>query len=75
MGAGTDTESLKAAIARIAEAHSGAIGMTSLNAAGDRAVGSFDFWAICRENGSSAWKRVAVYQSEAGGSGSECESV
>lgn len=28
-----------------------------------------DFWAICRENGSFAWERVAVYQAEAGGPG------
>jgi branched-chain amino acid transport system substrate-binding protein len=66
LGPGADTESLKAALASSAEAHRGATGLTRLNAAGDRAVGSFDFWAICRENGSFAWKRVAVYQAEAG---------
>jgi branched-chain amino acid transport system substrate-binding protein len=69
MGPGADTESLKAALAGIAEAHSGATGNTRLNAAGDRAFGNFDFWAICRENGSFAWERVAVYQTEAGGPG------
>ena len=61
-----DTESLKVALAGIAETYTGATGMTKPNAAGDRAFGNFDFWAICRENGSFAWKRVAVYQSEEG---------
>lgn len=69
LGPGADTESLKAALAGIAETYSGATGSTRLNAVGDRAVGNFDFWAICRENGSFAWKRVAVYQAEAGGPG------
>ena len=69
MGPGADMESLKAALAGIAEVHSGATGNTRLNAAGDRAVGNFDFWAICRDKGSFAWQRVAVYQAESGGPG------
>jgi len=66
----TDVEQFKGTFVRIAEGYSGATGKTNLNAAGDRASGNFDFWAICTENGTLTWKRVAVYQSgEAGESG------
>ncbi len=65
-----DVATFKEAFARIADGYSGATGKTNLNAAGDRAFGNFDFWAICAENGTFAWKRVAVYQSgQAGGPG------
>jgi branched-chain amino acid transport system substrate-binding protein len=41
-----------------ANSYYGATGATLLNAAGDRSIGSFDYWGIVEQNGSYTWKLV-----------------
>ena len=48
---------LKAAFVRQANGYKGITGSTSLNSAGDRKFGNYDFWAI-RDG---VWRQVAVY--------------
>jgi branched-chain amino acid transport system substrate-binding protein len=48
-----------------AEAYTGATGPTGLNAAGDRAVGDYDFYQVCVGEPPS-WARVAAYRAAAG---------
>jgi branched-chain amino acid transport system substrate-binding protein len=48
-----------------AEAYTGATGPTELNAAGDRAVGDYDFYQVCAGTPPS-WARVAAYRAAAG---------
>lgn len=49
-----------------AENHHGATGLTSLNAAGDRRFGNFDFWAVRDVGGQKRWTRIAQYDSQSG---------
>ena len=48
-----------------AGAYTGATGPTELNAAGDRAVGDYDFYQVCAGTPPS-WSRVAAYRAAAG---------
>lgn len=58
--AGTeDLDSFKLALVAIANSYEGAIGRTTLDAAGDRADAAYDVWAIEEENGQYVWKPVA----------------
>jgi len=50
-------------LARVADLYFGATGWTSLNEAGDRRSGDYDFWAIREVNGALAWKKVLTFQS------------
>ena len=50
---------------RQAEAYTGATGPTDLNAAGDRAVGDYDFYQVCAGTPPS-WQRVSAYRAAAG---------
>jgi len=66
---GNDPAALASTLTRIANAHEGVTGPTTLNEAGDRALGNYDFWAIRGDTGQWEWKRVARYQAGAGGPG------
>jgi ABC-type branched-subunit amino acid transport system substrate-binding protein len=48
-----------------AGAYTGATGPTELNAAGDRAVGDYDFYQVCAGT-SPSWIRVAAYRAASG---------
>lgn len=61
-----DVAALRARFATAADGHFGTTGWTSLNAAGDRAVADFDFWALRRVDGSPRWVRVARFDTSSG---------
>jgi ABC-type branched-subunit amino acid transport system substrate-binding protein len=69
VGLSAEADTVKAELVRQANMHTGATGKTTLNAAGDRAFGTFDFWAICKMDGSFAWHRVATYRPRTSGAG------
>jgi len=48
-----------------ANAYTGATGPTTLNPAGDRAVGDYEFYQVCAGT-TPSWKRVAAYQAAGG---------
>ncbi len=66
-----DINSLKKSFLQISDTYAGITGDTSLNDAGDRKHGDYDFWAIRANNGNSnsndqsvfAWKQVGRFQS------------
>jgi branched-chain amino acid transport system substrate-binding protein len=47
----------------------GATGRTTLNAAGDRASGDYDFWAVRSNGGTPAWTAIGSYQVSPGSAG------
>lgn len=53
---------LKSEFVKQADRYNGVTGPTSLNAAGDRATGSYDYWGIAKDGNSYKW--VAVGKSE-----------
>ncbi|HEX6616969.1 MAG TPA: ABC transporter substrate-binding protein [Gemmatimonadales bacterium] len=55
----------RAAVLRQAAAYTGATGSTTLNPAGDRAVGDYDFYQVCG-GPSPSWSRVAAYRAAGG---------
>jgi ABC-type branched-subunit amino acid transport system substrate-binding protein len=59
-GAG-NTARFKRAFARTASGYRGVTGTIRLNAAGDRAYGSFDFWSVCAGGRSYAWRKTSAY--------------
>lgn len=63
---GVDVDSLAARYAEAAGSYHGATGWAALNAAGDRRYADFDFWAIRPSGASSAWTRVAGYETRSG---------
>jgi branched-chain amino acid transport system substrate-binding protein len=58
-------EEYRSELLRQAEAYTGATGPTELNAAGDRAVGDYDFYQVCSGT-TPSWSRVAAYRAAAG---------
>jgi branched-chain amino acid transport system substrate-binding protein len=64
-----DLARFKRAIRRIADGYAGVSGRLVLNAAGDRAFGTFDFWSVCVEGASASWKRTFSYLATAPGRG------
>lgn len=60
-GAASDAQRLARALARVAHGYVGVTGKLLLNAAGDRAYGSYDFWSVCTGAGSASWKRTWSY--------------
>ena len=54
----------RSALLEQAAAYTGATGNTELNAAGDRAVGDYDFYQVCPGSPAS-WQRVAAYRAAA----------
>jgi branched-chain amino acid transport system substrate-binding protein len=64
-----DVRSLKRALVQTAHGYAGVSGTLLLNAAGDRAFGSYDFWSVCVSGGAPAWTRTSSYLSTRPGSG------
>ena len=54
---------------RIAHGYEGVTGRIVLNAAGDRAFGSFDFWSVCRSGAAFSWVRTYSYLASGVGRG------
>ena len=61
----------KRAFVQAADGYRGVSGTVLLNAAGDRAYGSYDFWSVCAggRQKAFAWKRTFSYLSSGVGSG------
>lgn len=69
--AGTpDQAAWKPTFLKTAEFFFGATGWGTLNAAGDRRFGNFDFWAIRGPAGKGVWTRVMRYEKHTWGGGS-----
>jgi len=62
-----EAPALRKAIVNAARDHTGLTGPTELNAAGDRSLGNYDFWAVCARGTGSDWVRVATYTAGANG--------
>jgi branched-chain amino acid transport system substrate-binding protein len=67
-GASSGT-SLRRAVVAAANAHVGITGRMTLNPAGDRAYGNFDFWSVCPARGAFEWRRTFEYAARSPGSG------
>jgi branched-chain amino acid transport system substrate-binding protein len=65
----TGGASLRRALVAAANAHSGVTGRMTLNRAGDRAYGNFDFWSVCSVRAKYAWVRTFHYAARRPGSG------
>jgi branched-chain amino acid transport system substrate-binding protein len=61
--------SLRRALVGAANAHVGITGKMTLNRAGDRAYGNFDFWSVCPVQGKFEWRRTFEYAARSVGSG------
>lgn len=59
----------KRQLVRTANGYEGVTGRIVLNAAGDRAYGSYDFWSICRNGSRFSWHRTYSYLAGAVGRG------
>lgn len=57
-GTNADFSKLKTVFQEQANIYFGATGPTLLNEAGDRALGSFDYWGLSLDNGNYKWKLV-----------------
>lgn len=57
-----DFSKFKTEFSNQSEQYFGITGPTLLNANGDRAIGSFDYWGIVNENGNFQWKVVGKSQ-------------
>lgn len=64
-----DIASFKRAFVRAANGHQGMTGRIVLNAAGDRAYESFDFWSVCARAGAYEWRRTSSYLASGVGRG------
>jgi ABC-type branched-subunit amino acid transport system substrate-binding protein len=53
-----DFEKIKQAFQSTANQFYGITGPLLLNAAGDRSIGTFDYWGIVNQNGTYTWKWV-----------------
>jgi branched-chain amino acid transport system substrate-binding protein len=60
---------LRRAIVAAANSHVGITGKMTLNRAGDRAYGSFDFWSVCPRGAKFGWVRTFEYDASRVGSG------
>jgi branched-chain amino acid transport system substrate-binding protein len=54
---------------KAAHGYQGVTGTIVLNAAGDRAYGSYDFWSVCRSRSAFAWQRTFSYLASGVGRG------
>jgi len=61
--------SLRRALVAAANAHVGITGRMTLNRAGDRAYGNFDFWSLCPLRAKFHWVRTFEYAAHRAGSG------
>lgn len=64
-----DPEGFATALATQAAHEDGITGPLTLNDAGDRAAGPFDFWGVCQEADGPTWKLIATYSPAAEGDG------
>ena len=60
---------LKRQFVRVADGYEGVTGRMVLNAAGDRAYGSYDFWSVCKSGRGFSWQRTYSYVTSAVGRG------
>lgn len=65
-GGTDDTTALKKAVQQTANSYYGVTGWITLNEAGDRKFGDYDFWAVQEDDGVFQWERVAKYQVDSG---------
>lgn len=63
---GSAPDELKRAFEQTANSFFGTTGWTLLNDAGDRKVGTFDYWAVKEEGGAFRWVRVARFEATPG---------
>ncbi|MGI9557917.1 MAG: ABC transporter substrate-binding protein [Solirubrobacterales bacterium] len=56
-----DLGAFKRNLILIADSYDGASGATTLNEAGDRLTGSYDFWAVCEGSDGFAWESVGTF--------------
>ena len=68
-GGASGTARLRTEFIRVAHGYEGVTGGIVLNAAGDRAYGSFDFWSVCRAAAGFAWHRTHSYLASGVGRG------
>lgn len=68
-GGVADTARLKRSLVGVAHGYVGVTGKLLLNAAGDRAYGSYDFWSVCKAGAAATWKRTWSYVATAPGRG------
>jgi branched-chain amino acid transport system substrate-binding protein len=69
-GGGRGISRLRSEFVRVAHGYKGVTGTIVLNAAGDRAYGSFDFWSVCRGTSTSyVWHRTQSYLASGVGRG------
>jgi branched-chain amino acid transport system substrate-binding protein len=67
-GTGSVTR-FRRALMRTADGYRGVTGTLHLNAAGDRAYGSYDFWSVCARAGAFEWRRTFTYLASGVGNG------
>lgn len=66
-GEGAEAAAVATELVAVTEATTGLTGPLLLNEAGDRALATFDFWAVCTpDDGGFSWQRVATFAREAG---------
>jgi branched-chain amino acid transport system substrate-binding protein len=53
---------IRRAIVAAASGHVGVTGRMTLNRAGDRSYGSYDFWSVCAARSQFTWKRTFEYE-------------
>jgi branched-chain amino acid transport system substrate-binding protein len=56
-----DVAGRKAELVSLTGSTTGLTGPLTLNAAGDRAIGIYDFWSVCQKNNAWTWYRSATY--------------
>ena len=66
-GARADATALRQQVIDKAADYTGLTGPTVLNPAGDRALGNYDFWSVCRSGSGFTWQRSYTYIAAAGG--------
>ena len=65
-GGSGDVVGYRVALDRTADRYYGVTGLMTLNIAGDRSAGDFDFWVIRQVDGGYAWVRAARYSADSG---------
>ena len=70
---GEGAPALRKAIEDVAQDYTGLTGPTELNDAGDRSLGNYDFWAVCKREAGDEWVKVATYTAGANGGAGEAK--
>jgi branched-chain amino acid transport system substrate-binding protein len=66
VGATPRVDALQRSFVATAGTHFGATGWTVLDAAGDRGIGNYDFWAVREIDGVPRWTPIAYYDTRTG---------